>query len=135
MTKRLRHKQLQAIELMAVSGFDSQDIIKMLKLRWSTLSRWRRQPEFIARLEECKQELLEDAEYNTDRLTQRLAWKATAGIENELFGGVGSPKAVETTLKVLKQITGVPKRAETRQNVPKEVKTQCNMPDHTQRNQ
>jgi hypothetical protein len=127
MAKKLRGNKLLAVYMMA-NGFSTLDIISKLKLRWSTLSRWRTQPEFITRLEICKQELAEETEYMKTRLAETLAFRASRQVEWQLSTAGCDTKLVETGLKVLNQITTPPKRAQSRINLPKLAQICINIP-------
>jgi hypothetical protein len=128
MGKRMRTRQLKVIQLL-IQGCDSQEITQQMKLRWSTLSRWRRQPEFMARLEEYKHEVMEDTSYSNEWWMGKLTHCIARGIEKELFSDhhYSNLKKVETALSVLKHATGAPKSAKTGQNVPKLVITRQNL--------
>jgi hypothetical protein len=125
---RLRGKKLLAVYMMA-NGFSTLDIIGNLKLRWSTLSRWRAQPDFAARLETCKRELAEETEYMKTRMAENLAFRASRTVEGQLASNHCDLKQVETGLKVLKQVKNPSKRAQIRAELPKLAQIYVNLPE------
>ncbi len=126
MTQKLRGKMLRAIEMIA-EGQQANEIEKTLGIRASTHIKWRRMPEFMARLEERKQALAEIRENVKQGIMSGLMQISGEAMRTQLIYKVHMDERFKNCLNVFKAVTPSGKDAQTYTNLHKDAQTSTNL--------